>query len=145
MIRSAWSETDEWTLSFATVVAQKMRALCAEDDGSVSLRSHHDETYPFLAYKSRNQQGNRATNTFIAHTLPPICQIDETQIARSQYDNLCTFSRCGVPAPLASDCVNHRRCLLDHVFFSPNNRVCLLYTSDAADEEDSVDLGGRRI
>src|SRR5674536_74683 len=24
-------------------------------------------------------------------------------------------------------------------------RICLLYTSDAADEEDSVDLGGRRI
>src|SRR5665648_1297650 len=28
-------------------------------------------------------------------------------------------------------------------FFSFN--TCLLYTSDAADEEDSVDLGGRRI
>src|SRR5665648_217609 len=26
-----------------------------------------------------------------------------------------------------------------------NGKVCLLYTSDAADEEDSVDLGGRRI
>eukprot|EP00658_Telonema_sp_P-2_P067832 TRINITY_DN56768_c0_g1_i2.p1 TRINITY_DN56768_c0_g1~~TRINITY_DN56768_c0_g1_i2.p1 ORF type:complete len:325 (-),score=81.14 TRINITY_DN56768_c0_g1_i2:43-1017(-) len=26
-----------------------------------------------------------------------------------------------------------------------NNAFCLLYTSDAADEEDSVDLGGRRI
>ena len=25
------------------------------------------------------------------------------------------------------------------------NGFCLLYTSDAADEEDSVDLGGRRI
>src|SRR5665648_754658 len=25
------------------------------------------------------------------------------------------------------------------------NITCLLYTSDAADEEDSVDLGGRRI
>eukprot|EP00658_Telonema_sp_P-2_P050239 TRINITY_DN38287_c0_g1_i1.p3 TRINITY_DN38287_c0_g1~~TRINITY_DN38287_c0_g1_i1.p3 ORF type:complete len:111 (-),score=24.75 TRINITY_DN38287_c0_g1_i1:59-391(-) len=25
------------------------------------------------------------------------------------------------------------------------DRDCLLYTSDAADEEDSVDLGGRRI
>ena len=25
------------------------------------------------------------------------------------------------------------------------NVSCLLYTSDAADEEDSVDLGGRRI
>ena len=24
-------------------------------------------------------------------------------------------------------------------------KSCLLYTSDAADEEDSVDLGGRRI
>ena len=26
-----------------------------------------------------------------------------------------------------------------------SNDDCLLYTSDAADEEDSVDLGGRRI
>ena len=26
-----------------------------------------------------------------------------------------------------------------------DNESCLLYTSDAADEEDSVDLGGRRI
>ena len=26
-----------------------------------------------------------------------------------------------------------------------NMQTCLLYTSDAADEEDSVDLGGRRI
>ena len=25
------------------------------------------------------------------------------------------------------------------------SEYCLLYTSDAADEEDSVDLGGRRI
>src|SRR5665648_340281 len=27
----------------------------------------------------------------------------------------------------------------------PKGQICLLYTSDAADEEDSVDLGGRRI
>src|SRR5664280_208842 len=27
----------------------------------------------------------------------------------------------------------------------PHSVSCLLYTSDAADEEDSVDLGGRRI
>eukprot|EP00658_Telonema_sp_P-2_P085490 TRINITY_DN9758_c0_g1_i1.p1 TRINITY_DN9758_c0_g1~~TRINITY_DN9758_c0_g1_i1.p1 ORF type:complete len:112 (-),score=55.41 TRINITY_DN9758_c0_g1_i1:46-381(-) len=31
--------------------------------------------------------------------------------------------------------------LIDSNFF----KGCLLYTSDAADEEDSVDLGGRRI
>eukprot|EP00658_Telonema_sp_P-2_P004376 TRINITY_DN11639_c0_g1_i1.p1 TRINITY_DN11639_c0_g1~~TRINITY_DN11639_c0_g1_i1.p1 ORF type:complete len:113 (-),score=32.92 TRINITY_DN11639_c0_g1_i1:96-434(-) len=29
--------------------------------------------------------------------------------------------------------------------FPENPNTCLLYTSDAADEEDSVDLGGRRI
>ena len=29
--------------------------------------------------------------------------------------------------------------------FAYLHRICLLYTSDAADEEDSVDLGGRRI
>ena len=28
---------------------------------------------------------------------------------------------------------------------SISSSICLLYTSDAADEEDSVDLGGRRI
>src|SRR5664279_6626621 len=30
------------------------------------------------------------------------------------------------------------------VCFTPDPSPCLLYTSDAADEEDSVDLGGRR-
>src|SRR5674536_408419 len=30
-------------------------------------------------------------------------------------------------------------------FCCPRRQFCLLYTSDAADEEDSVDLGGRRI
>ena len=29
--------------------------------------------------------------------------------------------------------------------YKPQSSPCLLYTSDAADEEDSVDLGGRRI
>ena len=28
---------------------------------------------------------------------------------------------------------------------SPANHTCLLYTSDAADERSSVDLGGRRL
>ena len=33
--------------------------------------------------------------------------------------------------------------LKDHLM--PHIDVCLLYTSDAADERSSVDLGGRRI
>eukprot|EP00658_Telonema_sp_P-2_P003011 TRINITY_DN11106_c0_g1_i1.p1 TRINITY_DN11106_c0_g1~~TRINITY_DN11106_c0_g1_i1.p1 ORF type:complete len:126 (+),score=32.32 TRINITY_DN11106_c0_g1_i1:298-675(+) len=32
-----------------------------------------------------------------------------------------------------------------HYMRAFSSLVCLLYTSDAADEEDSVDLGGRRI
>ena len=31
------------------------------------------------------------------------------------------------------------------IFIGDLRFICLLYTSDAADEEDSVDLGGRRI
>ena len=31
------------------------------------------------------------------------------------------------------------------LYFELQDKNCLLYTSDAADEEDSVDLGGRRI
>eukprot|EP00658_Telonema_sp_P-2_P009774 TRINITY_DN1362_c0_g1_i3.p2 TRINITY_DN1362_c0_g1~~TRINITY_DN1362_c0_g1_i3.p2 ORF type:complete len:149 (-),score=61.51 TRINITY_DN1362_c0_g1_i3:111-557(-) len=31
------------------------------------------------------------------------------------------------------------------LYINQTPRTCLLYTSDAADEEDSVDLGGRRI
>ena len=36
-------------------------------------------------------------------------------------------------------------CLGDFIFLDPNTNGCLLYTSDAADERSSVDLGGRRI
>ena len=32
-----------------------------------------------------------------------------------------------------------------HAFRMLGNKACLLYTSDAADERSSVDLGGRRI
>src|SRR5664279_704650 len=32
-----------------------------------------------------------------------------------------------------------------YLIYRAHLRICLLYTSDAADEEDSVDLGGRRI
>src|SRR5665648_1253192 len=40
--------------------------------------------------------------------------------------------------PLGADGLG--RCVLSRILYG-----CLLYTSDAADEEDSVDLGGRRI
>ena len=38
--------------------------------------------------------------------------------------------------------ITARKCVLNII---PLFTICLLYTSDAADEEDSVDLGGPRI
>eukprot|EP00658_Telonema_sp_P-2_P084980 TRINITY_DN9579_c0_g1_i1.p2 TRINITY_DN9579_c0_g1~~TRINITY_DN9579_c0_g1_i1.p2 ORF type:complete len:106 (-),score=17.61 TRINITY_DN9579_c0_g1_i1:49-366(-) len=52
----------------------------------------------------------------------------------------------GMSVPMTSDVVCDHRCHRASSFL-PVLCVdtCLLYTSDAADEEDSVDLGGRRI
>ena len=45
--------------------------------------------------------------------------------------------------------IRERMNVRDNEVFTPvdliNARTCLLYTSDAADERSSVDLGGRRI
>src|SRR5664280_2519538 len=41
--------------------------------------------------------------------------------------------------------MNYHSSLSAHDNSPSQSRNCLLYTSDAADEEDSVDLGGRRI
>eukprot|EP00658_Telonema_sp_P-2_P042845 TRINITY_DN30817_c0_g2_i1.p1 TRINITY_DN30817_c0_g2~~TRINITY_DN30817_c0_g2_i1.p1 ORF type:complete len:444 (-),score=92.48 TRINITY_DN30817_c0_g2_i1:11-1342(-) len=40
---------------------------------------------------------------------------------------------------------NEQRIVLNEDGIMASSGVCLLYTSDAADEEDSVDIGGRRI
>src|SRR5665648_634490 len=55
---------------------------------------------------------------------------------------LCSKVAATDPRPAVNEIVftiidRYRKIIID--------RICLLYTSDAADEEDSVDLGGRRI
>eukprot|EP00658_Telonema_sp_P-2_P050833 TRINITY_DN38867_c0_g1_i3.p1 TRINITY_DN38867_c0_g1~~TRINITY_DN38867_c0_g1_i3.p1 ORF type:complete len:102 (+),score=9.71 TRINITY_DN38867_c0_g1_i3:217-522(+) len=60
----------------------------------------------------------------------------ERRMAMSQSPNhLCICS-----AVIYYNC--HFACVSDFLLYI---KICLLYTSDAADEEDSVDLGGRRI
>ena len=49
----------------------------------------------------------------------------------------------GSPAEIADVMVGDVILKIDD--FVVNRKVCLLYTSDAADERSSVDLGGRRI
>ena len=40
---------------------------------------------------------------------------------------------------------HHEEASISRHLLGSEVKGCLLYTSDAADEEDSVDLGGRRI
>eukprot|EP00658_Telonema_sp_P-2_P035817 TRINITY_DN25993_c0_g1_i1.p1 TRINITY_DN25993_c0_g1~~TRINITY_DN25993_c0_g1_i1.p1 ORF type:complete len:130 (-),score=41.98 TRINITY_DN25993_c0_g1_i1:64-399(-) len=51
--------------------------------------------------------------------------------------HLCSQQDQAGPQPTCSTFPSHTQ--------TQSSRLCLLYTSDAADEEDSVDLGGRRI
>eukprot|EP00658_Telonema_sp_P-2_P064447 TRINITY_DN53445_c0_g1_i1.p1 TRINITY_DN53445_c0_g1~~TRINITY_DN53445_c0_g1_i1.p1 ORF type:complete len:122 (-),score=41.99 TRINITY_DN53445_c0_g1_i1:108-473(-) len=53
---------------------------------------------------------------------------------RTRLEMLCTDFTIAI-----KDVKNEQKC---YIF---THGSCLLYTSDAADEEDSVDLGGRRI
>eukprot|EP00828_Plagiopyla_frontata_P040816 TRINITY_DN5638_c0_g1_i2.p2 TRINITY_DN5638_c0_g1~~TRINITY_DN5638_c0_g1_i2.p2 ORF type:complete len:103 (+),score=9.54 TRINITY_DN5638_c0_g1_i2:237-545(+) len=67
-------------------------------------------------------------NTSIALLNTPYCTIHLQQLS----DWPCTVDYCQTSSQ--PSCI---QCRISY--------TCLLYTSDAADEEDSVDLGGRRI
>src|SRR5664279_6490299 len=86
-----------------------------------------------------------------------IPQCPPSSAARSRMDVMPTPARnaSGTPLPLSaiSTCSEWSTLMVTVVSEAPEcltvlvmaSRACLLYTSDAADEEDSVDLGGRRI
>eukprot|EP00658_Telonema_sp_P-2_P037646 TRINITY_DN2706_c0_g1_i7.p1 TRINITY_DN2706_c0_g1~~TRINITY_DN2706_c0_g1_i7.p1 ORF type:complete len:167 (+),score=28.24 TRINITY_DN2706_c0_g1_i7:357-857(+) len=74
--------------------------------------------------------------------------LDESGLLQSlqeRYPERCQF--CSEhQGPRTKHCGHCNKCIHDfdhHCLYL--NTCCLLYTSDAADEEDSVDLGGRRI
>ena len=53
---------------------------------------------------------------------------------------------CGLtPAEITALNMRFDTCSIDRIEVRVSSSVCLLYTSDAADERSSVDLGGRRI
>ena len=61
---------------------------------------------------------------------------------------MCIRDRVGIIARVAGFIAEHRGWILESSYHSDNDDqryFCLLYTSDAADERSSVDLGGRRI
>src|SRR5665648_298990 len=63
-------------------------------------------------------------------------------------NQIYTDINTGNAVPLGGNMMEHiSKAIIELQKISPNRRsaICLLYTSDAADEEDSVDLGGRRI
>src|SRR5665648_1268362 len=74
-------------------------------------------------------------------------------------DDVAIICECFGKSLIARSCFRHTMSYLNNTlnlnsvvrrpgithYFCSLFRSCLLYTSDAADEEDSVDLGGRRI
>ena len=61
---------------------------------------------------------------------------------------MCIRDRAGagMPAPQpAATSTRFRNCFMLTFVLLNEKKGCLLYTSDAADERSSVDLGGRRI
>eukprot|EP00656_Telonema_subtile_P036868 TRINITY_DN40931_c0_g1_i1.p2 TRINITY_DN40931_c0_g1~~TRINITY_DN40931_c0_g1_i1.p2 ORF type:complete len:180 (-),score=1.81 TRINITY_DN40931_c0_g1_i1:21-560(-) len=84
----------------------------------------------------RNEVGQGVNVKNVGNLAGTVCPITSLSIAGTAVDN--PFSRAGPEG--------HRWKEMDvslnrHAL----HKVCLLYTSDAADEEDSVDLWGRRI
>src|SRR5665648_1288720 len=78
----------------------------------------------------------------------PLCTSDIRLHWGKRSDTVCCCHLCRLLPGIAPGSLTHRlqadppaALMLPQI----GNRCCLLYTSDAADEEDSVDLGGRRI
>src|SRR5665648_1116707 len=78
-----------------------------------------------LSSKVDNQGNQIKENTQILKALEHLAQVNKAEHDKMSY-NIAEIS--GEVKAMRKDLSN-----------------CLLYTSDAADEEDSVDLGGRRI
>eukprot|EP00656_Telonema_subtile_P003169 TRINITY_DN1144_c0_g1_i5.p1 TRINITY_DN1144_c0_g1~~TRINITY_DN1144_c0_g1_i5.p1 ORF type:complete len:119 (-),score=15.64 TRINITY_DN1144_c0_g1_i5:3-359(-) len=73
--------------------------------------------------------------------------VDEHEYARAKAAVLQSFGRLPLPSKFApsSPPQSHSSGVFRRFIIKSSFKTCLLYTSDAADEEDSVDLGGRRI
>ena len=73
--------------------------------------------------------------------------MSEEIVCRLREGNDFLTSSCLLDKPLNQFCAVYK--YIEKVTFKQSYKnepyTCLLYTSDAADEEDSVDLGGRRI
>ena len=67
-----------------------------------------------------------------------------SSILNKNFESKFFFFACSVTTKLIKAVLTPPMCRLP-VGDGAKRVICLLYTSDAADEEDSVDLGGRRI
>ena len=105
--------------------------------GKFTLNLDLDNTYTFVL----NQEGYRPKSVFI-DTHVPVKQVQYSEYAC--YMNLEAADKFTHSDPFYMDFPGAIVRWNDESHgFMPS--ICLLYTSDAADERSSVDLGGRRI
>src|SRR5664280_2992478 len=96
-------------------------------------RPHPAQNGP--AGNHRNPDGTSAPPAFRIPWPPPFGRFCPPPSAHPELSPRHAVSVSPPPSPEAESNSPRTSC----------SKSCLLYTSDAADEEDSVDLGGRRI
>src|SRR5664279_47630 len=103
----------------------------------------------YAAVTARTTSGADATACATAVTLAPVTLSVSALVFHSSATSVAptttsSTTACRSKIRRASDQLEPAR-VLTHTSRRTRDHVCLLYTSDAADEEDSVDLGGRSI
>src|SRR5678810_79648 len=108
-------------------------------------------TSPKLALQYGEPEDDPNVMIFPPETRPAATEVLDKYIqalgGTAQLAKLTTFTARGTYSGFDTD---HKEIPVDIYAKAPNQRtwivhICLLYTSDAADERSSVDLGGRRI
>eukprot|EP00658_Telonema_sp_P-2_P085774 TRINITY_DN9851_c0_g1_i3.p1 TRINITY_DN9851_c0_g1~~TRINITY_DN9851_c0_g1_i3.p1 ORF type:complete len:345 (+),score=82.96 TRINITY_DN9851_c0_g1_i3:231-1265(+) len=128
--------------------------------------NHNDEMSDEDLEQQRVVTKNLWESTFKGETYPSngktkIVEKGSAKLDRTEHTNHRTLSSaygvdgayCALPIIIMSSCVGFGGCgtagqspaTCGACGMTTSGDDCLLYTSDAADEEDSVDLGGRRI
>eukprot|EP00658_Telonema_sp_P-2_P026786 TRINITY_DN20842_c0_g1_i2.p1 TRINITY_DN20842_c0_g1~~TRINITY_DN20842_c0_g1_i2.p1 ORF type:complete len:253 (-),score=64.23 TRINITY_DN20842_c0_g1_i2:105-863(-) len=133
----------------------------AGTDAATTTSHHHHQTGHASPPPPTGGEGNNASDAFAV-----VCIVNNTTAPTTTQGNITTTTTIPFTSPLqlfyeytSSDPL----LLMEDAHYSASTPIvwhymspyrlirmeillyCLLYTSDAADEEDSVDLGGRRI
>eukprot|EP00658_Telonema_sp_P-2_P071530 TRINITY_DN6077_c0_g1_i1.p1 TRINITY_DN6077_c0_g1~~TRINITY_DN6077_c0_g1_i1.p1 ORF type:complete len:263 (-),score=89.02 TRINITY_DN6077_c0_g1_i1:26-814(-) len=109
----------------------------AEENGNAAIRSGNFRQA--VRYYSQALADDPRNPNLFRNRAAAYAQLANFQAALKDADKVCQLM------PHNRKALIRRKAVEDYMQSFAQCTPCLLYTSDAADEEDSVDLGGRRI